>query len=118
MTGVITSIMASSGLNILFTKLDKFDGTNNDLQLWLRNFKRCCTIAGKSAEDDLVKGQLLVLCLTGQALAVVEQLEEEKKSQQNFPDLTKRLEDVFPTSADMETKMAEFEQHIQLVTES
>ena len=30
----------------------------------------------------------------------------------------KRLEDVFQTSADMETKMAEFEQCIQLVTES
>ena len=78
--------MASSGLNILFTKLDKFDGTNTDLQPWLRNFERCCTIAGKSAEDELVKGQLSVLCLTGETLAV---LEEEKKTQQKFPDLKK-----------------------------
>ena len=62
----------------------------------------------------LVKGQLLGLCLTGQGLAVVEQLEEEKKSQQKFPDLKKRLDDVFQTSADMETKMAEFEQRISL----
>ena len=78
MTGVTTPIMASSGLNILFTKLHKFDGTKADLQSWVHNFERCCTIAGKRAEDELVKGQLLVLCLTGQALAVVEQLEEEK----------------------------------------
>ena len=76
--------MVSSGLNILFTKLDKFDGTNTDLQSWLRNFERCCTIAGKRAEDELVKGQLLVLCLTGQALAVVEQLEEEKSPNKSF----------------------------------
>ena len=32
--------------------------------------------------------------------------------------MKKRLEDVFQTSADMETKMAEFEQRIQPVTES
>ena len=44
--------MASSGLNILFTKYDKFDGTNADLQSWLRKFERCCTIAGKSAEAN------------------------------------------------------------------
>ena len=42
---------------------------------------------------------------------------ERQKSQQKFPDLRKRLEDVFQTSADMKTKMAEFEQRIQLVTE-
>ena len=44
---------------------------------------------GESAEDELVKGQFLVLCLTGQALSAVEQLEEEKESQEKFPDLKK-----------------------------
>ena len=70
---------SASGLNILFTKLDKFDGNKNkDLNSWLRNFERCCTIAGKET-DDVVKGQLLMLCLFGQALAVAEQIEEEKR---------------------------------------
>ena len=36
-----------------------------------------CTIAKK--DDDLIKGQVLMMCLSSQALAVAEQLEEEKK---------------------------------------
>ena len=113
-TGVITPMIASSGWNILLTKLDKFDGTNTDLQSWLRNFERCCTIVGNSVEDELVKGQLLFLCLTGQAFAVVEQLEEEKKPNRSFQIWKKGLK----VSFNQCTKMAEFDQRIQLVTES
>ena len=73
----------ASNLSI-FQKLEKFSGrSSDDLSSWIRGFERCCVIAGKS-EDDLVKGQLLMLSLSGQALAVAERLEEEKKEQQKF----------------------------------
>ena len=37
------------------------------------------------------------MCLSGQALAVAEQLEEEKRTQQKFSELKVRLESVFTT---------------------
>ena len=111
--------MASStqGLNSLFNKVEKFDGKlDSDLSTWLRTFERCCTIAGK--DDDLVKGQLLMLCLAGQALAVAEQLEEEKNAQQKFSEIKARLETVFTTVSTREAKMVEFENRIQRIGES
>ena len=38
-------------------------------------------------KDDLLKGQLMMLCLSGQALAVAEQLEEEKNAQQKYSEV-------------------------------
>ena len=63
-----TSAMATnmSTNNLFFTKLIKYTGEiNEDLNTWLREFYRCCLIAGKT--DDLVKGQhLMLLLLVGQ----------------------------------------------------
>ena len=106
-----------SGYNNVFNKIEKFEGKGDtDFGSWLRTFERACTIAQKN--DDLVKGQLLMLCLVGQALAVAEQLEEEKSQQQKFSELKTRLESVFNTTANKESKMVEFENRIQRVEET
>lgn len=105
--------MSASGISI-FQKLEKFSGRKeDDIDSWLRGFNRCCVISNKS--DDLVKGQLLLLCLGGQALAVAERFEEEKKQPQNFTALVARLKEVFNSEADREFKQEEFEKrHLQI----
>ena len=109
--------MTSQGFNSVFSKVEKFDGKSDvDFSSWLRSFDRCCTIAQK--DDALIKGQLLMLCLSGQALAVAEQLEEEKKAQQKYDEIKSRLESVFQTMATKEAKMVEFENRIQRIEES
>ena len=50
-----------------------------------------------------------MLCFTGQALAVAEQLEENKKTPQKYTAIKERLEAVFNTAADHEVKQTEFE---------
>ena len=95
--------MASQSFYSIFSKVEKFDGKGDvDLSSWLCSFDRCCTIAQK--DDDLIQGQLLMLCLAGQALAVAEQLEEEKKTQQKYSEIKVRLESVFKTAAIKEVK--------------
>ena len=117
-----TNTVTSSGNNgygysNVFNKVEKFEGKGDkDLVSWFRLFERACTIAQKT--DDLVKGQLLMLCLSGQALAVAEHLEEEQAVQQNFTQLKTRLETVFNTTATKESKMVEFENRVQRVEES
>ena len=107
----------TSGYNNVFNKIEKFSGRGDrDFASWLRTFDRACIIGQKS--DDLVKGQLLMLCLTGQAIAVAEQLEEEKKTPQKYSELKTRLESVFNTTASREAKMVEFENRIQRLEES
>ena len=54
-----------------------------------------------------------MLCLSGQALAVAEQLEEEHAPQQTLTALKGRLETVFHTTASKEAKMVEFENGFQ-----
>ena len=71
-----------------------------------------------STKNDLVKGQLFMLCLGGQALAVAEQLEEVKHAQQKFSELKAHLEVVFITTANKESKMVEFENRFQRIEES
>ena len=100
--------MASCGNISVFQKLEKFSGKNNqsdtdDLSSWIRKFERCCVIAGKPT-DDLVKGQLMVLSLSGQALAVAERFEEEKKEAQSFTAIKEKLEAVFNSDADKQIK--------------
>ena len=69
------------GLNVIFSKLDKFTGIGDvDLNLWLRNFEHCCAIAEKT--DKLVLGQLLILCVDGRAKATLDYSEEEKSEPQ------------------------------------
>ena len=65
----------ASGFMAIFTKLEKYDGTE-DLTSWFKKFERCCTLANKN--EDNVKGQLVMLCLSGQALAATEQLDAER----------------------------------------
>ena len=59
-----------------------------------------------------------MLCLTGQALAVVEQLEHEREGLQTFTQVKARLETVFDTVSSRERRMSEFENHIQRLDES
>ena len=107
---------SGSNHNNVFNRIDKFNGKDTDLASWIRTFDHACTIANKT--DDLVRGQWLMLCLTGQALAVGEQLEEETKAQQPYTALKARLESVFNTTASREAKMVEFENRIQGISES
>ena len=61
-----------SALNIVFSKLEKFTGNGSlDLRTWLRNFERCSVIADK--KDDLIKGQILMLCVDGRPRAILDQ---------------------------------------------
>ena len=111
----MTGVMA--GLYVIFGKLEKFTGDGDvDLHQWLRSFERCCLIAEKT--DDLVQGQLLMLCVDGRAKATLDQFEEEKKSAQKYSELKKRLSAVFDSATDHEAKMPEFERRIQKLDES
>ncbi len=114
---VVTAVkikMSNSSISI-FQTLVKFNGNKNeDLSSWLRGFERCCVIAGK-ADDDLIKGQLLITCLCGSALAVADRLEEEKQTSQNFAALKAKLESVFNSDVDKELKQEEFEKrHLEI----
>ena len=106
-----------SQLNV-FSRLPKFTGVDGgpDLHTWLKNFERCCTIAEK--KDDLVQGQLLMLSVEGRALAVLEQVEEEKGSQLKYSDLKQSLTMVFDSPADREARMTEFESRVQHLHET
>ena len=67
------------------------------------------------SDDMLVKGQLLMLCLSGQALAVAERLEEEKKIAREFEAIKMKLETVFNSDADKECRQEEFEKcHLEI----
>ena len=85
--------------------MDKFTGPglSPDLQTWLTNFECCCTITEKT--DDLVQGQLSMLSVEGQALAIFEWLEDEKGSQMRNSHLKKALIAVFDSPADREMHM-------------
>ena len=107
--------MATNNTMAVFSKLEKFNG-KGDLKSWFQKFNRCCTIAQKT-EDD-IKGQVIMLCLEGQALAVAEQLEYERDGLQTFNNVKTRLESVFDTSAGRELRMQEFENRMQRVDES
>ncbi len=104
----------SSGMAV-FSKLEKYDGTS-DLKSWFQKFNRCCLIANKV--EEAIKGQIILLCLDGQALAVAEQLEYERDGAQTYTNVKNRLESVFDTSAGREQKMVTFENRILRVGES
>ena len=72
-----------SALNIVFSKLEKFTGNGTvNLNQWLKSFERCCVIADK--KDDLVQGQILMLCVDGRAKACLDQFEDAKKEPQKY----------------------------------
>ena len=107
----------ASGNNNIFNRIDKFSGNGEtDFSSWLRTFDRACTIAQKT--DDLVKGQIMMTCLTGQAMAAAENLELRKSAQQKYSELKTELESVFNSAASREARMIEFDNRIQRVNES
>ena len=68
--------------------------------------------------EDNVRGKLIMLCLTGQPLAVAEQLEHERQGEQTYDQVRIRLESVFESSAKREQRMEAFEKRILLAGES
>ena len=114
----IKEMATQSSLGILFTKLEKFSDTDStDLVTWIRNFERCCIIAGKT--DDMVKGQLLMLFVEGKAKAILEELEESNGGDpQTFSTCKTALEGVFDTVASREAKMAAFETRVMQIQET
>eukprot|EP00795_Rhopilema_esculentum_P009397 gene9397-biopygen10865 len=95
----------------------KFTGDGDiNLHQWLRNFDRCCVIAEKS--DDLVVGQILMLCVDGRAKAILDQFEDEKGSPQKYSELKEQLAVVFDSETDREAHMTAFERCIQKIDES
>ena len=105
----------ATGFMSIFAKLEKYDG-KDDLATWFTKFERCCTLANKV--EDNVKGQLVMLCLSGQALAVAEQLDGETDGDLTLTAVRQRLETVFDTSAIREQKMVLFENRTQKLEES
>ena len=106
-----------TALNMVFSKLEKFTGNGTvSLNRWLKNFERCCVITDK--KDDLVQGQILMLCVDGRAKACLNQFEDAKKEPQKYSTLKKQQQEVFDSPSDGEAKMSEFEQRIQDVNES
>lgn len=106
----------ATGLGLLFANLEKFNGSNTDLIPWLRQFERCCVVANKN--DDNVKGQLLLICVSGQAKAILENYEEEQGAQQTYTALKAALETHYNTTAIKEEKMIEFETRTQKIDET
>ena len=103
----------------LFTNLGKFSSNENgvDLTGWLRQFDRCCIVVNKT--DDLVKGQLLMLFVEGQAKAILEELEENNGgAPQNYTHCVDTLQSCFYTPATRESKMVEFETCTQQIHET
>ena len=108
--------MAASGnFMTVFNQLEKYSG-QGDLAAWLIRFNRCCLLTNK--QDDNTKGQIIMLCLAGQALAVAEQLVLERNGAQTFAQVQARLESVFATAAIRERQMKTFETRIQRADET
>ena len=78
----------------IFNTLQKFTG-EGDLKTWLEKFGNCCELANKN--EDNVKGKLIMLCLSGQALAVAEQLSNELDGAQTLAQVKTRLESAAST---------------------
>ena len=110
-----TATSGTSGLGLLFSNLEKFTG-NADLVSWIKQFYRCCVVANKT--DNAVKGQLLMLCVTGQAKAILENFEEDQNGAQGYDALKGELEKHYNTTAIKEEKMRAFEVRTQKVDES
>ena len=106
----------SAGYGLLFANLEKYNGTNVELTTWLRQFDRCCVVANKI--DDLVKGQLLMIFVTGQAKAILEDFEVQTGEHQKYSDLSALLIKHYDTTANREHKMAAFEVRTQNIDET
>ena len=101
----------------LLTNLGKFSGNDNmDLSTWLKGFDRCCAVLNKG--DDVIKGQLLMLSVEGQAKAVLEEVEEQHEAPQRYSDSVRLLKARFNTIATREASMVEFETRTQQLEES
>ena len=96
--------MAGNNFMQVFSTLGKLNGSS-DFAAWLTRFNRCCLLTNKN--EDATKGQIIMLCLSGQALAVAEQLVLERDGAQTFAQVQARLETVFDTVARREQKVCE-----------
>ena len=99
----------------VFNQIEKYSG-RGDLAAWLIRFNRCCMLTNKQEENT--KGQIIMLCLAGQALAVAEQLVLERNGAQTFAQVQARLESVFATAAIRERQMKSFETRTQRADET
>ena len=68
-------------------------------------------IAGVKAEksDDLVLGQILMLCVDGLAKAILDQFKEEQGTPQKYGDLRRQLSAVVDSEAACEAHMTNSE---------
>ena len=87
--------MADMNLHLFFSSCGRCDGTDGkNLRSWFKVFEECCIKAGQK-NDEMRKGRLLMLCLSGRALEVAEQLETERNEQQTYTSLMTELLNVF-----------------------
>ena len=82
----------------------------------MHSFERCCVIADK--DDNLIKGQVLMMCIDGRAKAILDQFEAEKGSPQKYTALKAQLCMVFDSPADHEAHMIAIECCMHRLNES
>ena len=73
------------------------------MKSWFQLFDECCIRAGQK-NDEMKKGRLLILCLSGKALEVVEDFEKQKGEQQTYTSLMTELLRVFSDGESVEQK--------------
>ena len=106
-----------SALNSVFSKLGQFTGDGGfNLRQWLFSFKRCCVIADK--DDDLVKGKILMMCISWRANAILDQFEAEKGNPQKCAALEAQRSTVCDSLADREARMTAFECRLHRLNEN
>eukprot|EP00794_Sanderia_malayensis_P004986 gene4986-5644_t len=95
----LSSPATMSALNIVFSKLEKLTGNGNvNLNQWLKSFERCSVIGDKN--DNLVLGQILMLCVDGRAKACLDQFKDAKHEPQKLSVLKKQLQEIFDSASD------------------
>ena len=110
--------MASS--TNFFSALAKFtDGNGTQLRTFLSKFERCCSVTGKVDGETPVKGQLLMMCVEGRALAALDEFElSQGVGQQTYDALKAKLLEYFDSTAARETSMVLFDDRKQKVNET
>ena len=110
--------MGTQTTNLFFNKLDKFNG---DLSAWIKNVQRCCIISNIIV--DVVRRQLLMVCVDRRAKAILEDYEETVKAQDadaqiKANDYIGKLKEIFQSDATKELNMSLFESRTQNVEET
>ena len=114
--------MAEMATNLFFNKLDKYTGDDDvELSSWIKNFERCCIISNR--HNEVVQGQLLMLCVDGRAKAILEDYEETVKAEDaaiqiKAKDYIRKLQEIFQSDATKEVNMSLFDSRIQKLDEA